>query len=167
MRNNKEDILLTSPTAHAAYIRSRLDEAMFHVTQVLSSYDVGGLIGRDQFRFMADCFTNGTLLLSISEHILPENRAVKDELTPMIREMRELITSRGDRIGDIHKLYDKLLPTLAGSLCIKVRNATQSLGRGADQAAAREGRSPNEQDSFSSEKSYSPKRLTWAHESME
>ncbi len=54
-----------------------------------------------------------------------------------------------------------------GSLCIKVRNATQSLGRGADQAAAREGRSPNEQDSFSSEKSYSPKRLTWAHESME
>ena len=30
-----------------------------------------------------------------------------------------------------------------GSFCIKVRNATQSLGKGADQAAAREGRSPN------------------------
>jgi hypothetical protein len=90
---------------------------MFHVTQVLSSYDVGCLIGSDQFRFMADCFTNGTLLLSISEHILPANRAVKDELTPMIREMRELIISRRDRIGDINKLYDKLLPTLAESDC--------------------------------------------------
>ena len=54
-----------------------------------------------------------------------------------------------------------------GSFCIKVRNATQSLGKGADQAAARAGRSPNESRSFSSEKSYSPKRLTCAHESIE
>ena len=36
-----------------------------------------------------------------------------------------------------------------GTFCIKVRNATQSLGKGADQAAAREGRSPNELRSFS------------------
>lgn len=83
------------------------------------------------------------------------------------RQMRDddvgcLLVGRRDRLLGIVTGRD-----IVGSLCIKERNATQSLGRGADQAAAREGRSPNESRSFSSEKSYSPKRLTWAHESME
>ena len=68
---------------------------------------------------------------------------------------------------DTRALQEWLGHSNIGSFCIKVRNATQSLGKGADQAATRAGRSPNELRSFSSEKSYSPKRLTCAHESIE
>lgn len=90
---------------------------MFRVTRLLSSYDVGDYLWPQDFSFMANCFANGVLLLSISDHIHPDNRRVKDELTPLIHEMRESAAFRRELTGDLYTLYDRMLPILANSGC--------------------------------------------------